>query len=150
MRHRVSQGKPSPLCFFAFSSVMFLSSPLLLAAVASFLLGEGAVVFVLLTLETVFRDRGIEDKKKEELNKGLDSRGEISNWGMWGKEKQIWDAWEDSTEQATVSHQLSQGNKMLLSLAPHRLDSTYWIHFDNFIWRTVTLCQWLVSLFLLI
>lgn len=57
---------------------MFLSSPLLLAAV-SFLLGEGAVVFVLLTLETVFRDGGIEDKKKEELNKGLESRGEISN-----------------------------------------------------------------------
>lgn len=79
MRHRVSQGKPSPLLFFAFSSVMFLSSPLLLAAVAGFLLGEGAVVFVLLTLETVFREGGIEDKKKEELNKGLDSRGEISN-----------------------------------------------------------------------
>lgn len=79
MRYRVSQGKPSPLLFFAFSSVMFLSSPLLLAAVASFLLGEGAAVFVLLTLETVFRDGGIEDKKKEELNKGLDSRGEISN-----------------------------------------------------------------------
>lgn len=58
---------------------MFLSSPPLLPAVASFLLGEGAVVCVLLTLETVLRDGGIEDKKKEELNKGQDSRGEISN-----------------------------------------------------------------------